>query len=218
MTDLGPPQATVRFILASASPARYDTLLRAGVVPERLVSNFDESSVPDRPPAELAQAIANSKATVVWQELKRESMILDEPLTETLVLGCDSLFELDGEALGKPSSYEDSIARWKKMRGRKGILHTGHCLIDCVAERTVQATVSTTVHFSDVTDEEIEVYCSSGEPSNVAGAFTIDGFGGWFIDGVEGDHHNVVGLSLPVLRTMLKDLNVSLWDLGYPTP
>jgi septum formation protein len=218
MTDLGPPEAKIRFILASASPARYQTLLRAGVVPERLVSNFDESSVQGLPPAELAQAIANSKAKVVWQELKREAVILDEPLGETLVLGCDSLLELDGEAMGKPSSHEDAIARWQKMRGRKGTLHTGHCLIDCVAERIVVATVSTPVHFGDITDEEIEVYCSSGEPSNVAGAFTIDGFGGWFIDGVEGDHHNVVGLSLPVLRRMLTELNFSLWDLGYPTP
>ena len=218
MTDLGPPEATIRFILASASPARYETLLRAGVVPERLVSNFDESSVTGLPPAELAQALASNKANVVSQVLKRDALARGELPGEALVLGCDSVLELDGEALGKPSSYADSIARWQQMRGRKGILHTGHCLIDCVAERIAIATVSTTVHFSDVTDEEIEVYCSSGEPSNVAGAFTIDGFGGWFIDGVEGDHHNVVGLSLPVLRKMLKELNFSLWDLGYPTP
>jgi septum formation protein len=187
-------------------------------VPERLVSNFDESSVTGLPPAELAQTLANKKAGVVWQELKREALILDEPLAETLVLGCDSVFELDGQALGKPSSYEDSKARWRQMRGRKGVLHTGHCLIDCVAERIVGATGSTTVQFSDITDEEIEIYCSSGEPSNVAGAFTIDGFGGWFVDGISGDHHNVVGLSLILLRRMLSELNFTLWDLGYPTP
>jgi len=104
------------------------------------------------------------------------------------------------------------------MRGRKGILHTGHCLIDCAAERVAMGAVSTIVHFSDVTDEEIEVYCSSGEPSNVAGAFTIDGFGGWFVDMIEGDHHNVVGLSLPLLRRLLRQLNFGLPDLGYPTP
>ena len=130
------------------------------------------------PPAQLAQALANSKANLVWNELKREALAVGELPGEALVLGCDSLLELDGEAMGKPSSYDDSIARWRRMRGRKGILHTGHCLIDCVAERIVVATVSTTVQFSDITDEEIEVYCSSGEPSNVAGAFTIDGFGG----------------------------------------
>jgi septum formation protein len=218
VTDLGPPEAKVRFILASASPARYKTMLLAGVVPERMVSNFDESLVTGLPPAQTAQALADNKANVVWQGLKREALILDEPLGETLVLGCDSLLELDGEALGKPLSYADSIARWQKMRGRMGILHTGHCLIDCVAERIAVATVSTTVQFGDITDEEIEVYCSSGEPSNVAGAFTIDGFGGWFIDAISGDHHNVVGLSLPILRRMLRELNFSLWDLGYPTP
>jgi septum formation protein len=218
VTDLGPPESKIRFILASASPARYETLLRAGVVPEVLLSNFDESSVQGLPPAQLAQALANSKANLVWKELTREALVAGELPGEALVLGCDSLLELDGEAMGKPSSYDDSIARWRHMRGRKGILHTGHCLIDCVAERIVVATVSTTVQFSDITDEEIEVYCSSGEPSNVAGAFTIDGFGGWFIDGITGDHHNVVGLSLPVLRRLLTELNFNLWDLGYPTP
>lgn len=218
MTDLGTPESKIRFILASASPSRYETLLRAGVVSERIVSNFDESSVTGLPPAQLVQALANNKADFVSQGLKREALARGELPGEALVLGCDSLLELDGEALGKPESYADSIARWQHMRGRKGVLHTGHCLIDCVAERIAIATASTTVRFSDVTDDEIAVYCSSGEPSNAAGAFTIDGFGGWFIDGVEGDHHNVVGLSLPVLRRMLKELNFSLWDLGYPTP
>jgi septum formation protein len=218
MTDLGPPESKVRFILASASPARFETLRRAGIVPEIVISNFDESLVTGLPPVELVQALANNKANLVWQGLKHEALARGELPGETLVLGCDSLLELDGDAMGKPSSYEDSIARWQRMRGRKGILHTGHCLIDCVAERIVAATVSTTVEFGDVTDEEIEVYCSSGEPSNVAGAFTIDGFGGWFIDGISGDHHNVVGLSLPVLRRMLTELNFTLWDLGYPTP
>ncbi|MCU1658848.1 MAG: maf protein, partial [Pseudonocardiales bacterium] len=105
-----------------------------------------------------------------------------------------------------------------RMRGKQGVLYTGHCLIDIAAERVVNAVASTYVHFADVTDEEIELYCGSGEPSNVAGGFTIDGFGGWFIDAVRGDHHNVVGLSLPVLRKMLRELNFGLADLGYPTP
>jgi len=199
---------TIRFILASASPARRETLLRAGVVPEVIVSGVDESTITADTPAALVQELANAKALVVSKRLRGEA----------LVLGCDSILELDGEALGKPVTIGATVAYWQRMRGRKGILHTGHCLIDCAAERVAMGAVSTIVHFSDVTDEEIEVYCSSGEPSNVAGAFTIDGFGGWFVDMIEGDHHTVVGLSLPLLRRLLRQLNFGLPDLGYPTP
>jgi len=199
---------TIRFILASASPARRETLLRAGVVPEVIVSGVDESAITADTPAALVQELANAKALVVSKRLRGEA----------LVLGCDSILELDGEPLGKPVTIDAAVAYWQRMRGRKGILHTGHCLIDCAAERVAMSAVSTIVHFSDITDEEIEVYCSSGEPSNVAGAFTIDGFGGWFVDMIEGDHHTVVGLSLPLLRRLLRELNFGLPDLGYPTP
>ena len=199
---------TIRFVLASESPARRETLLRAGVVPEVIVSGVDESTITADTPAALVQELANAKALVVSKRLRGEA----------LVLGCDSILEFDGEALGKPVTTGAAIACWQRMRGRKGILHTGHCLIDCAAERVAMGAVSTIVHFSDVTDEEIEVYCSSGEPSNVAGAFTIDGFGGWFVDMIEGDHHTVVGLSLPLLRRLLRELNFGLPDLGYPTP
>jgi len=213
------PLASIRFILGSASPARLRTLLAAGVVPEVIVSRFDESSVEALPAAELVQVLANAKALTISNRLRGESRAAGEELPgEALVLGCDSLLELDGEALGKPASHDDATLRWRRMRGRVGVLHTGHCLVDVAGERLATATVSTTVHFGDVTDEEIEVYCSSGEPSTVAGAFTIDQLGGWFIDAIEGDHHNVVGLSLPALRKMLRELNFSLWDLGYPTP
>lgn len=216
--DLGPPRATIRFILASASPARLRTLLAAGVVPEVIVSRFDESSVQLLPAVQLVQVLAAAKATTVCTWLRDQAAAAGELPGEALVLGCDSLLEIDGQALGKPEGYEDSIERWKQMRGREAILHTGHSLQDVVAGREVIATVSTTVHVGDISDEEIEVYCSSGEPSKVAGAFTIDQFGGWFIDAIEGDHHNVVGLSLPALRKMLRELNVTLRDLGYPTP
>lgn len=199
---------TIRFVLASESPARRETLLRAGVVPEVIVSGVDESTITADTPAALVQELANAKALVVSKRLRGEA----------LVLGCDSILELDGEPLGKPVTIDAAVAYWQRMRGRKGILHTGHCLIDCAAERVAMGAVSTIVHFSDVTDEEIEVYCSSGEPSNVAGAFTIDGFGGWFVDMIEGDHHTVVGLSLPLLRRLLRELNFGLPDLGYPTP
>jgi septum formation protein len=199
---------TIRFVLASASPARRETLLRAGVVPEVIVSGVDESRITAGTTAALVQELANAKALVVSKQLRGEA----------LVLGCDSLFEFEGAALGKPASIGDAIAQWQRMRGRTGILHTGHCLIDCAAERMAMGTVSTILHFADVTDEEILVYCSSGEPFNVAGGFTIDGFGGWFVDMIEGDHHNVVGLSLPLLRRLLRELNFGLPDLDYPTP
>ena len=201
---------TIRFILASESPARLRTLLRAGVVPEVMVSGLIESSVDSKgdTPAEFAQVLANTKAKLVRAQVRGEA----------LVLGCDSLLELDGEALGKPASYTDAPACWERMRGRVGTLHTGHCLMDVAAERVAIATVSTHVEFADITDEEIELYCGTGEPSNVAGAFTIDGFGGWFINGIQGDPHNVVGLSLPMLRRMLRELNFGLPDIGYPAP
>src|SRR5439155_11432598 len=106
--------------------------------------------------------------------------------------------------------------RWREMRGRVGALHTGHCLIDTTTGRRTSRAVETLVRFADVTDAEIDTYCATGEPAEVAGAFTVDGLGGWFVDGVDGDHHNVVGVSLPALRTLLRELGRSLHDIGYP--
>jgi septum formation protein len=156
--------------------------------------------------AELTQRLADAKAEAVLRGVTGSA----------LVLGCDSMLEFDGRALGKPGSAEAAIARWQDLRGGTGVLHTGHCLIDSAAGRTARRTVATTVRFADATDEEIEVYCRSGEPATVAGAFTIDGLGGWFVESVEGDHHNVVGVSLPAVRSMLHELGRRLVDLGYP--
>lgn len=218
MTEPG-PHSTIRFILGSASPARLRTLLSAGVVPEVIVSHVDESAAEGHPPAELVQVLANAKARAIADRLRSEAIARGEELPAgALVLGCDSMLEFDGAALGKPASNDEAVERWKRMRGRTAILHTGHCLIDVGAGRLAISTVSTSVHFGDITDDEIEVYCSSGEPANVAGAFTIDGLGGWFIDAIDGDHHNVVGVSLPALRKLLLELNVTLRDIGYPTP
>jgi septum formation protein len=133
-----------------------------------------------------------------------------------LGLGCDSVLELDGEPFGKPGSAEAAAQRWRLMRGRTGTLHTGHCVTDTGTGRQVSRAVGTEVRFADVSDEEIDTYCATGEPSTVAGAFTVDGLGGWFVDGVTGDHHNVVGVSLPVVRAMLRELGHSLGDIGYP--
>ena len=116
------------------------------------------------------------------------------------MLGCDSVLDLDGEALGKPADAADAVARWRRMRGRSGVLVTGHCLIDTTTGRDAAEIASTVVHFADLSDEEIDAYVGTGEPLRVAGAFTIDGLGGPYVDGIEGDPHNVVGLSLPLLR------------------
>lgn len=193
-------------MLASASPARLRTLRAAGVQPEVIVSGVDEDALTADSPAELVQVLADAKASAVAAQL-------DGPV---LVLGCDSLLELDGRALGKPASADEAVTRWQQMRGKSGILHTGHCLIDVTAERTARATASTLVRFADVSDAEIAAYCATGEPTQVAGAFTIDGLGGWFIESIEGDHHNVVGLSLPLLRRMLAELGLDLAAIGYP--
>ena len=193
-------------VLASASPARLATLRSAGVEPEVIVSGVDESQVDGVPPAELALQLAELKASAVADRLRADG-------DQRLVLGCDSVLELDGEALGKPDDASDAIARWQAMRGRSGVLHTGHALHDLASGRVAAATASTTVHFAEVTDAEIAAYVATGEPLYVAGAFTVDGRGGAFIRGIEGDHHNVVGISLPLLRELLSELDHSWVDL-----
>ncbi len=183
-------------VLASQSPARLATLRSAGVEPVVIVSGVDESQVTDAPPAELALQLAELKCAAVAGR--------PEVPHDALVLGCDSVLELDGRSLGKPEDADDARSRWRSMRGRSGILHTGHALRD--GHRVAAATASTVVHFADLTDEEIDAYVATGEPLHVAGAFTVDGLGGAFVTGIEGDHHNVVGLSLPLLRDLLAEL------------
>jgi septum formation protein len=190
-------------VLASASPARLATLKAAGLEPSVVVSGIDESQVTGLAPADLAQRLAELKCAAVAAEVGGGR----------LVLGCDSVLELDGEALGKPADPDEAVRRWRAMRGRSGVLHTGHCLRDTTADREATGTGSTVVHFAEVTDEEIAAYVESGEPLHVAGAFTIDGLGGAFVTRIEGDHHNVVGLSLPLLRDLVAELGHSWTDL-----
>lgn len=190
-------------VLASASPARLATLKAAGLEPSVVVSGIDEEQLTGLAPAELAQRLAELKCAAVAGEVG----------SGRLVLGCDSVLELDGRPLGKPVDAEEAVLRWQAMRGRSGVLHTGHCLRDTASGRQAVGTGSTVVHFADVTDDEIAAYVESGEPLEVAGAFTIDGLGGAFVSRIEGDHHNVVGLSLPLLRDLVTELGHCWTDL-----
>ena len=197
--------ARTRLVLASASPARLATLRAAGVEPIVVVSGVDEDQVTDLPPAEMALQLAELKCAAVADR--------DDLPPDVLVLGCDSVLELDGEPLGKPADAAEATERWRAMRGRAGVLHSGHCVRDTATGNVAAATASTTVHFADVTDEEIAAYVATGEPLHVAGAFTVDGLGGAFVTGIEGDHHNVVGVSLPLVRELVAVLGHSWVDL-----
>lgn len=193
-----------RLVLASASPARLGLLRQAGFAPEVIVSGVDEDALTAPTPGELALVLAEAKAAAVAGRPEAAG---------ALVVGCDSVLELDGEALGKPVDSEDATARWKSMRGRSGILQTGHSVIDTATGRTASATASTVVRFGEPTDAEIAAYVASGEPLHVAGAFTLDGRSAPFVDSIEGDHGNVIGLSLPLLRRLLGELGFSVTDL-----
>lgn len=199
--------APLRLVLASQSPARRKLLQAAGIEPDVLVSGVDESQVVSDRAEELCLELARLKAQAVLGRLR------SVPDERTLVLGCDSVLAFDGEILGKPADAADATGRWQRMRGRSGVLHTGHCLIDVASGARAEAVASTTVHFADISDEEIVAYVATGEPLAVAGAFTIDGLGGAFLTGIEGDPGTVVGLSLPLLRRLLGELGLSVVDL-----
>jgi septum formation protein len=200
-----------RFVLASASPARLRLLRSAGLDPSVVVSGVDESLVDGLSARQTCATLARLKAEAVAARLRA-----DAPTDPTLVLGCDSVLEFNGEVHGKPADAAEAIARWHRMRGRTGTLHTGHCLLrldahepDAIAEEVG----STEVRFAAANDDEVIRYVDTGEPVQVAGAFTIDGLGGWFLDGITGDSGNVVGVSLPVLRRLLHQVGVGIPEL-----
>jgi septum formation protein len=192
-------------VLASASPARLRLLRDAGLDPEVAVSCVDETGVVDDDPYTLVITLAQQKAEAVAQRL-------DAP---ALVIGCDSMLEFYGEVLGKPGTPEAATERWKRMRGETGRLLTGHCVIDSPTGRQARDVGETVVHFGQPSDGEIAAYVDSGEPLHVAGAFTLDGKAAPFIDGIEGDASNVIGLSLPVLRRLLAELGVGITELWH---
>lgn len=245
----GAPPLGVRLVLASASPARRSTLERAGIVPTVHVSAVDEDSVAGEAsdqtltPADLALLLARAKCLDVAGTLRHGGRPVTAGATDfvgepgpseapgperVLVLGCDSVLEFDGRTLGKPSTADEAIVRWQQMRGRSGVLHTGHWLLELSAGEGFDAepapdgpagdgaVASTWVTFADLDDEEIAAYVRTGEPLGVAGGFTIDGLGAAFVERIEGDHHNVVGLSVPLLRNMVRELGISWPDLWAP--
>jgi septum formation protein len=198
-----------RLVLASASPARVGLLRAAGFVPEVVVSGVDEEAVAgdaDRDEAvpELVERLARAKA---------ETVAARPEVAGAIVVGCDSLFELDGEVQGKPGSAARATERIRAQRGRTGVLHTGHCVIDRARERGASAVRSTVVTFGPMADEEVDAYVATGEPLTVAGAFTLDGRSAVFIDRIEGDPSNVIGLSLPELRNLLGAIDVRVTEL-----
>ena len=194
-------------VLASASPARLGLLRAAGLDPAVVVSHVDEDAVTAPGPRELVLELAVRKARAVAAR---------ELPAGALVVGCDSLLELGGEAFGKPGTADAALARWQAMRGRSGTLLTGHCVVDTATGAEAAEVAGTVVRFGTPSDAELEAYVATGEPLQVAGAFTLDGRSAPFLAGVDGDPGNVIGLSLPLLRALLGRLGVALHELWRP--
>ena len=226
------PPTHPTLLLASASPARLATLRSAGVEPLVRVSSVDEDAVvaaaedvagAPLEAADVALLLARAKAEDVVTALEIDhdegGTDADEEDDGILVLGCDSVLELDGQVHGKPVDSAEALERWRRMRGGTGVLHTGHWLVDLRDTDSggtggmVGGTASTTVHFADLDDAGVEAYVATGEPLKVAGAFTLDGLGGPYVAGIEGDPSNVIGVSLPLLRDLVRELGVAWHDL-----
>jgi septum formation protein len=209
-----------RLVLASASPGRRKVLRQAGIDPLVIVSGVDEDAVvagldPDTTPGDVTTALAAAKADAVTHDL-------DPAIAaDCVVIGCDSMLYHDGELRGKPASTEEAQLCWQQMAGKSGQLYTGHCVIrlrdNMITYRAADAT-ATTVQFGYPSPADLDAYVASGEPTAVAGGFTLDGLGGWFIDGVDGDPSAVIGIGLPLTRRLLEGAGLSISALWAGNP
>lgn len=191
----------MKLVLASASPARLRLLRDAGFDPEVVVSG-------------VAEDVDTSDTRAAVEELAvRKALAVAGTLGDALVVGCDSMLLFDGRLAGKPRDAAEAVSRWRAMRGGTGTLLTGHCVVDTTTGRRASGVGETLVRFGTPSDAEIDAYVATGEPTRVAGAFTIDGRGAAFVEGIDGDHGNVIGLSLPLLRRLLAELGIAVTDL-----
>ncbi|WP_433522956.1 Maf family protein [Nocardia pseudovaccinii] len=208
-----------RLVLASASPARRVVLRSAGIEPVVRISDVDEDAVaaalpPGTPPEVVVVELARAKARSV-------AATIPDFAADCVVVGCDSMLLVDGELQGKPHTPEVARARWSEMAGRSADLITGHCVLRMRDGEIVAESVdcsSTTVHFAKPEPEELDAYIATGEPLQVAGAFTLDGMGGWFVDRIDGDPSSVIGIGLPLLRRLLGDIGVGIAQLWRHSP
>jgi septum formation protein len=204
-----------RLVLGSASPGRLKVLRQAGIDPLVVISGVNEDAViaalgSDTSPGDVVRSLAEAKAEQV-------ASILDATVAaDCVVIGCDSMLAIDGRLVGKPASADAARSQWRSMSGRSGQLYTGHCLLRLLGGKTSQRVAEssvTTVHFATPTTADLEAYLGSGEPFSVAGGFTLDGLGGWFVDRIEGNPSNVIGLSLPLTRALLQRVGLSIAEL-----
>jgi septum formation protein len=207
----------VRVVLASASPARLAVLRGAGLDPLVEVADVDEdallAAMPQASPAEKVTQLAAAKATTVARRIGGTH-------PDAVVIGCDSMLHVGGELVGKPGDPDTARRRWKAMAGGTGELVTGHAVLRLAEgeiDRVAEGHAVTTVRFAEPSEAELEAYLATGEPLAVAGAFTLDGKGGWFVDGIDGDPSNVIGISLPLVRRLLAGVGIQVTDLWEPT-
>jgi septum formation protein len=203
----------VQVVLASASVGRLSVLRAAGLDPLVEVSDVDEdallAAMPDADPAAKVTALAAAKARAVVPRMAQRH-------PDAIVVGGDSMLHIDGELVGKPADAQQARRRWRAMAGRHGELITGHAVLRLRAggiDRVAEGHAATTVHFGEPTDRELDAYLASGEPLRVAGAFTLDALGGWFVEGIDGDPSTVIGISLPLTRRLLAGVGVTVTDL-----
>jgi len=205
----------VHVVLASASPARLSVLRAAGLDPTVEIADVDEdallAAIPHATPTEKVTSLAGAKATTIARRTR---------FPDAVVIGCDSMLHIGGELVGKPVDVEDARRRWRRMAGGTGELVTGHTVLrmaDGKIDRVAEGHAVTVVRFAEPTDAELDAYLATREPLGVAGAFTLDGLGGWFVEGIDGDPSNVIGISLPLTRRLLAGLGVTVTDLWSPS-